>query len=120
MKQLTKAEEQIMQVLWKHGALFLGDIVDTMPIPKPHQNTVATILRILVEKEYVSIQVFGRQHQYAALIAKEAYSKKNIKKMVQNYLDGSFVNVVSFMMKEKNISVVELESLLQQIKKSKK
>ncbi|HRN48330.1 MAG TPA: BlaI/MecI/CopY family transcriptional regulator [Niabella sp.] len=120
MKQLTKAEEQIMQVLWKHGALFLGDIVDAMPIPKPHQNTVATILRILVEKEYVSIQVFGRQHQYAALIAKEAYSKKNIKKMVQNYFDGSFVNVVSFMMKEKNISVEELESLLQQIKKSKK
>jgi BlaI family penicillinase repressor len=117
MKTLTKAEEQVMQVLWKLGPAFLREIVDEMPNPKPHQNTVATLLKILVEKEFVSITVLGRQHQYAALISKEEYSKKTMKQMVKGYFEGSFSNVVSFMVKENNISVEELESLLQQIKK---
>jgi len=68
MKQLTKAEEQIMQILWDKGPLFLREIVDQMPEPKSHQNTVATILKILVEKEFVKINVFGRQHQYTRML----------------------------------------------------
>ena len=119
MKQLTKAEEQIMQILWNHGAQFLRQIVEQMPEPKPHQNTVATILKILVEKEFVTVNVFGRQHQYVAAIDKEAYSKKTMKQMVKGYFEGSFTNVVSFMVKENNLSVEELEALLQQIKSSK-
>jgi BlaI family transcriptional regulator, penicillinase repressor len=117
MKTLTKAEEQVMQVLWKLNHSFLRDIVDAMPNPKPHQNTVATLLKILVEKEFVSITVLGRQHQYAALISKEEYSRKTMKQMVKGYFEGSFSNVVSFMVKDNNISIEELESLLQQIKK---
>jgi len=117
MKTLTKAEEQVMQVLWKLERAFLRDIVEGMPNPKPHQNTVATLLKILVEKEFVSITVLGRQHQYAPLINKEEYSKKTMKQMVKGYFEGSFSNVVSFMVKENNISVEELENLLQQIKK---
>jgi BlaI family penicillinase repressor len=117
MKTLTKAEEQVMQVLWKLERAFLRDIVEGMPNPKPHQNTVATLLKILVEKEFVSITVLGRQHQYFPLISKEDYSKKTIKQMVKGYFEGSFSNVVSFMVKENNISVEELENLLQQIKK---
>jgi BlaI family transcriptional regulator, penicillinase repressor len=117
MKTLTKAEEQVMQVLWKLGAAFLRDIVDEMPNPKPHQNTVATLLKILVEKEFVSITVIGRQHQYAAIVSKEDYSKKTIRQMVKGYFEGSFSNVVSFMVKENNISIEELESLLHHIKK---
>jgi predicted transcriptional regulator len=120
MKQLTKAEEQIMQVLWKKGPLFLRDIVEILPVPKPHQNTVATILKILVEKEFVEIEVFGRQHRYAAAVTKDTYSKRTMKQMVKGYFEGSFTNVVSFMVKEKNLSIQELEMLLKQIKKQQK
>lgn len=117
MKTLTKAEEQVMQVLWKLENAFLRDIVEGMPDPKPHQNTVATLLKILTEKEFVGVTVLGRQHQYAALISKEDYSKRTMKQMVKGYFEGSFSNVVSFMVKENNISVEELETLLNQIKK---
>jgi len=117
MKPLTKAEEQVMQVLWKLDTPFLREIIDAMPNPKPHQNTIATLLKILVEKEFVGITVMGRQHQYYPLVSKEEYSKRTIKQIVKGYFEGSFSNVVSFMVKENNISIEELESLLQQIKK---
>lgn len=117
MKTLTKAEEQIMQVLWKLEQAFLREIVDEMPVPKPHQNTVATLLKILVEKEFVAVEVLGRQHRYSPLISKEEYSGKSIKQLAKNYFEGSFSNVVSYLVKENNISVDELEQLLKQIKK---
>ena len=117
MKALTKAEEQIMQVLWKLEQAFLREIVDEMPVPKPHQNTVATLLKILVEKEVVAVEVLGRQHRYSPLISKEDYSGKSIKQLAKNYFEGSFSNVVSYLVKENNISVDELELLLKQIKK---
>ena len=117
MKVLTKAEEQVMQVLWRLEKGFLREIIDAMPAPKPHQNTVATLLKILVDKEFVSISVLGRQHMYSPLVGKEEYSKRTIKQMVKGYFEGSFSNVVSFMVKENNISIEELESLLAQIKK---
>ena len=106
-----------MQVLWKLEQAFLREIVDEMPVPKPHQNTVATLLKILVEKEFVSVEVLGRQHRYSPLISKEDYSGKSIKQLAKNYFEGSFSNVVSYLVKENNISVDELELLLKQIKK---
>ena len=117
MQQLTKAEEQVMQALWQLEMAFLRDIVDAMPKPKPHQNTVATLLKILVEKEFVAIEVFGRQHRYSPIVAKEDYSGKRIKQLAKNYFEGSFSNVVSYLVKKNNISVEELETLLKQIKK---
>lgn len=117
MKVLTKAEEQVMQVLWKLEKGFLREIIDAMPAPKPHQNTIATLLKILVEKEFVSVTVLGRQHLYAPLVGKDEYSKQTMKQIVKGYFEGSFSNVVSFMVKENNISIEELESLLAQIKK---
>jgi predicted transcriptional regulator len=117
MKQLTKAEEQVMQVLWKTGPAFLREIVEAMPAPRPHQNTVATLLKILVEKEFVGIKVLGRQHEYSALFTKDDYSKRTMKQIVKGYFEGSFSNVVSFLVKENNISVEELEALINQIKK---
>lgn len=119
MKSLTRAEEQVMQVLWKLEQAFLRELVDAMPAPKPHQNTIATLLKILIEKEFVSVTVLGRQHQYYPLVSKEEYSKKSMKQLVKGYFEGSFSNVVSFLVKENNISVEELELLLQQIKKQK-
>jgi BlaI family penicillinase repressor len=117
MKVLTKAEEQIMQVLWKLDKAFLREIIDELPEPKPHNNTVATIIKILVEKEFVDITVFGRTHQYHPLVSKEAYSKNTMKSFVKGYFEGSFSNAVSFMVKENNLSVEELELLLKQLKK---
>jgi predicted transcriptional regulator len=117
MKPLTKAEEQIMQVLWMLNQAFLRELVEAMPNPKPHQNTVATLLKILVEKEFVAVEVLGRQHRYSPLISKQEYSGKSIKQLAKNYFEGSFSNVVSYLVKENNISVEELESLLKQIKK---
>ena len=117
MKSLTKAEEQIMQVLWKLDKAFLRDIVEAMPNPKPHQNTVATLLKILVEKEFVGVIVISRHHQYYPAVSKDEYSKRSMKQLVKGYFEGSFSNIVSFMVKENNLSVEELETLLQQIRK---
>ena len=71
IKVLTKAEEQIMQVIWNLDKAFLRDIIEEIPEPKPHQNTIATILKILVEKEFVGVNVFGRMHQYYPLVSKD-------------------------------------------------
>lgn len=120
MKTLTKAEEQIMQTIWKLDKAFLRQIIEDLPNPKPHQNTVATILKILVEKEFVAIEVYGRMHQYYPLISKDAYSKSTMKNMVKGYFEGSFSNAVSFMVKENNISIEELELLLKQLRSAQK
>jgi len=120
MKTLTKAEEQVMQVLWSLKEGFIRDIMEALPLPKPHQNTVATILKILQDKEFVGVKVFGRQHQYYPLVQKEAYSKSSMQNLVKNYFDDSFSEAVSFMVKEASISLENLEILLQQLKKSKK
>jgi BlaI family transcriptional regulator, penicillinase repressor len=117
MKTLTRAEEQIMQVLWKLDKAFLREIIEELPEPKPHSNTVATIIKILVEKEFAGITVFGRMHQYHALISKDMYSKSSMKNLVKGYFEGSFSNAVSFMVKENNLSVDDLELLLKQLKK---
>ena len=119
MKILTRAEEQIMQVIWKLEKAFLREIIDELPNPKPHQNTVATILKILIEKEFVAVTVYGRNHEYYSLITKDAYSKGSMKSFVKGYFDGSFSSAVSFMVKENNLTIDELELLLKQLKKKK-
>lgn len=119
LKQLTKAEEQIMQVLWKLDKAFLREVVDALPSPKPHQNTVATILKILTDKEFVGRELFGRTHRYYPMVSRAEYSKSTIKSMVKNYFQGSFTDVVSFMVKEKNLSIEELEMLIREMKKQK-
>ena len=117
MKILTKAEEQIMQVIWKLDKAFLKAIIDELPNPKPHNNTVATIIKILTEKEFVGLKVFGRTHQYYPLVSKETYIKNSMKSLVKGYFEGNFSNAVSFMVKENNLSIDELELLLKQLKK---
>jgi BlaI family transcriptional regulator, penicillinase repressor len=119
-KTLTKAEEEIMQVLWKLEHGFVRDILDALPEPKPHQNTVATILKILVEKDFAGIEVFGRTHRYFPKVSKEAYSKSTIKNVVRKYFEGSFSEAVSFMVKENNLSLEDLELLVKQLKKKQK
>lgn len=117
MKTLTKAEEQVMQVLWKTGGGFLKDIVEAMPAVKPHPNTVATLLKILIEKKFVTTETFGRMHRYSPLVTKESYSKNTLNTVIKGYFGGSFTKAVSFLVEENKLSVEELELLLQQLKK---
>jgi predicted transcriptional regulator len=118
-KPLTKAEEQVMQVLWKLETAYLKDLVDAMPAPKPHSNTIATILKILMDKGYISHKVHGRVHCYEPSISKEEYSSSSIKTLVEGYFEGSFSDVVSFMVKQEDLKIADLELLLQQIKNKK-
>jgi BlaI family penicillinase repressor len=117
MTPLTKAEEQVMMVLWKLGNGLLMEVVDNMPAPQPHKNTVATILKILVGKEFVEIENIGRIHRYHPRVSKEAYSKATLTGMAKGYFEGSFSNIVSFLVDEKKLSVQDLELLLKQLKK---
>ncbi|MBA4260070.1 BlaI/MecI/CopY family transcriptional regulator [Sediminibacterium sp.] len=120
MKPLTKAEEQIMQSIWKLETAFLKDVIDAQPEPKPHSNTIATIVKILVDKGFVGVNQIGRVHQYYPIVTKEEYSSSTIRNLVDGYFEGSFADAVSFMVKQKDISVKELELLLQEMKKTKK
>ncbi len=120
VKPLTKAEEQIMQSIWKLETAFLKDIIEAQPEPRPHSNTIATIVKILVDKGFVGVTPIGRVHQYYPLVSKTEYSSSTIRNLVEGYFEGSFQDAVSFMVRQKDISVKELELLLQQIKHNKK
>ena len=120
MKSLTRAEEQVMKVLWLLGSGLLMEIVEAMPKPQPHKNTVATILKTMVEKEIVRVENIGRIHRYHPVFSKDDYSKDTLTNVAKGYFEGSFSNVVSFLVDEKKLSVKELELLLQQLKKNKK
>ncbi|MCT4616388.1 MAG: BlaI/MecI/CopY family transcriptional regulator [Marinifilaceae bacterium] len=124
MKELTKAEEQIMQILWSLGKAFVKDIIDKLPAPKPAYNTVSTIVRILERKNFVGHLAFGKSHQYYPLIDKKDYTKKFMKGFVRNYFSNSYRDMVSFFAKDEQVSLNELEELKQlveeQIQKQKK
>jgi len=119
MKNLTKAEEHLMQVLWKMGRGFLKDVVENSPEPKPHSNTVATILKILVEKGFVRYLVQGRNNLYIPKISKEEYGKKTMNQLVKGYFENSPSKLVSQFISDNKLSVKELEDLLQEIKSAK-
>jgi predicted transcriptional regulator len=119
MKELTRAEDQVMQLLWKLRKAFVKDIIDEMPSPKPAYNTVSTIIRILETKGFVGHKAYGKTHEYFPLITKEKYTKFYLNNMVKGYFDGSFSNLVSFFAKENKINVTDLENLLKEIKDQK-
>ena len=119
-KSLTKSEEQIMQVIWKLGHGFLKDILELWPEPKPHSNTIATLLKILIEKGFVDYEVQGRNNLYSAKITKEAYGQKSIQQLVKGYFEGSPAKLVSHFLTDNKLSQQELEELLALINSSKK
>ena len=120
MKPLTKAEEQIMKVVWKLNSGLLMEIVENMPAPQPHKNTVATILKTLVDKGFIGIENIGRVHRYHPKVSKEEYSKNTLTNVAKGYFEGSFSNVISFLVEENKVSVEDLELLLRQLKKNNK
>lgn len=116
MKTLTRAEETVMKVLWHLRSGLLMEVVEHMPEPQPHKNTVATILKTLVDKEFVQVEQVGRIHRYHPLLSKEEYSKRALTKVAKGYFEGSFSNVVSFLVDEQKLNVKDLELLLKQLK----
>ena len=118
MKQLTKAEEEVMQILWQLQKGNVAAIIEELPEPKPAYNTVSTIVRILESKGFVDHEQEGRGHLYFPLVKKSDYSNQSINQLVDNYFQGSFKSMVSFFMKKNDMSLTELESVLTEIKKS--
>ena len=118
MKQLTKAEEEVMQILWQLQKCNVASIIEELPEPKPAYNTVSTIVRILESKGFVDHEQEGRGHLYFPLVKKSDYSNQSINKLVDNYFQGSFKSMVSFFMKKNDMSLTELESVLAEIKKT--
>ena len=109
--ELTKAEEQIMQILWKKEKAFVKEIVAEFDDPKPAYNTISTIIRILVKKKIVAYHSFGKTHQYYPLILKNDYKKNSLKKMIDGYFNQSYKNLVSFFAKEEDLSIEEMEEI---------
>ena len=115
---LTRAEEEIMQLLWRLKEAKVATIIDEIPDPKPAYNTVSTIVRILENKGFVGYKKEGRGHVYFPLVEKEAYTKSTMNKLVNDYFNGSVKSVLSFFVKKNEMSVQELETILQEINKS--
>ncbi|CAM1367310.1 BlaI/MecI/CopY family transcriptional regulator [Tenacibaculum xiamenense] len=119
-KQLTKAEEQIMQVLWDLQEASVKEVIEEIDSPKPAYNTVSTIIRILETKDFVGHKSKGRGYVYFPLIAKNDYSNQSVQKLVNGYFGGSFKSMVSFFVKENKMDISELENILKEVNKNKK
>ncbi|MHA4810743.1 BlaI/MecI/CopY family transcriptional regulator [Flavitalea flava] len=117
MKALTRAEEQVMKVLWKMKNGLLMEVVEKMPSPQPHKNTVATILKTLVDKGFVKVENIGRVHRYHPAVSIDEYSKTTLSNVAKGYFGGSFSNIVSFLIQKNKLSVEDLELLLKEVKK---
>ena len=115
MKQLTKAEEDIMQILWLLKKANVKAMIEEFPEPKPAYNTVSTIVRILENKGFVGYEKKGKGHVYFPLLEKQDYSNQSINKLVDNHFQGSFKSMVSFFVKKNDMNMKDLESVLKEI-----
>jgi predicted transcriptional regulator len=115
--QLTKAEEQIMQILWDMKEGLVKDIRDSFPDPKPARNTVSTVLRVLEKKQVVGHKAYGNVHLYHPLVSKEEYSKSQLFGLMESYFNNSFPAMASFFAREKDLSLKELDELLDDTRK---
>ena len=114
MKELTKAEEQIMLELWALEKAFVKEIVEKLPEPKPAYNTVSTIIRILEKKGFVDHCAYGKTHQYFPLISKTDYTKSYFKNFLSGYFSNSFQEMVSFFAKEDKMTLSDLEEIIKE------
>lgn len=118
IRELTIKEEEVMQYFWEYGPLFVKQLVEKYPDPKPHFNTLSTYVRSLEEKGYLSHDVFGTTYRYFSIINEEEYRKGNLKSVIKKYFDNSYLSVVSSLIKDENISVDEVRKLLEEVESS--
>jgi predicted transcriptional regulator len=117
MKELTKAEEQIMQLLWEQEKAFVKDIIEQIPEPKPAYNTVSTIIRILEKKGFVGHNAYGKTHEYYPLVSRKDYTRTFMRNFMRNYFSGSFQEMVSFFAKDDKMSLSDLDELVEDVKR---
>ncbi len=115
MKELTKAEEQVMQYLWELKKAFMKDIVEKFPEPKPAYTTVQTVVRVLTRKKFIGFETFGKSNRYYPLVQKKDYFRGHFKGLVNNFFNGSVSNFASFFTEDKDLSLSELEDIKQLI-----
>ena len=116
MKKLTRKEEEVMKILWKLEKAFVKDIVEQYDDPKPHYNTVSSLVRLLQDKGIVGFTQYGNTYEYFPLLSKEDYGKSFMKQVVNDYFDNSYKSAVAFFVKEKGLSPEEIEDLIKTIK----
>jgi len=119
IKELTKAEEQVMRILWQLKEAIVKDVIDLMPEPKPAYNTVSTVIRVLETKGFVDHKAYGNSYVYFPVISEEVYKNFAFDKVMNNYFSNSYSSLVSYLVKEKNLSVNELEELTKLAEKLK-
>ncbi|MHA4894876.1 BlaI/MecI/CopY family transcriptional regulator [Pedobacter sp. PWIIR3] len=118
MEELTKSEERIMQIIWKLGKVFVKDIIEEMDEdPKPPYNTISSIVRLLEKKGYLGYKAYGKTYEYFPAISKEQYTKTTFAKLFSGYFDNSPTSLLSFMVKEQNLSQKDIEELQSLINK---
>jgi len=111
MKELTKAEEQVMQYVWKLEKAFLKDIVEQFPEPKPAYTTISTVVRVLVRKEYLKFDSFGKIRQYYAAVTKEVYFRRHMKEVIGSFFSGSSSKFALFFANNEDLNLTELEEM---------
>jgi BlaI family transcriptional regulator, penicillinase repressor len=119
IKELTKAEEQVMQILWQLKEGIVKNMLEKMPEPKPAYNTVSTVVRVLEGKGFIGHKAYGNSHVYYPLISEAEYKKFTFDKMMTNYFSNSYESLVSFLVQEKNLSLTQLEEITELAKKLK-
>lgn len=112
--ELTRAEEQVMQILWQRGPSHVKDVREALPTPAPALTTVSTIVRILEQKGFVGYEPVGRGYRYHALVAQDDYRRFSLRKLLRGHFGGSFGQLVSFFAKEENLDATQLDALLRQ------
>ncbi len=120
MKVLTSKEEELMGFFWKEGPLFVKQMLDFYEEPKPHFNTLSTIVRGLEDKKFLSHQTFGNTYQYFAIVSEEDYRKGTLKNVISKYFNNSYLGVVSSLIKEEDISLEELKQLITEVENAHK
>ena len=115
IKTLTRAEEEVMRILWQLKKAFVKDILAEMPEPKPAYNTVSTIIRILEKKEVVGYTAYGKTHEYYPLITEEEYKRYEMQQLMTNYFDNSLPNLVSFFVKDNDLKTKDLDEIMKLI-----
>ena len=120
MKKLTNKEREVMELFWQHGPMFVRELLEHYEEPRPHVNTLSTIVRRLEHEGYIGHKQYGSTYQYNALISEEDYAKRNIFRLVDNYIEDSYKGLVSAFLKEEKLSVDELRDLISQVEDYKK
>ncbi len=120
MDKLTNKEEEIMQVLWRLEKAFVKEVVAELPKPKPHYNTVSTVIRKMEDKGFIKHEAFGNTHRYYPAISIEDYRTGYLSNAIHNYFENSYKNVVSFFANEEKISVEELREIIKIIESKDK